>query len=71
MWKAGAGSGIGFATAELFLKNGSKGVVIADVKIDIARQKLESYNQSKILFVETDVSKEEAISAACQVSETL
>jgi NAD(P)-dependent dehydrogenase (short-subunit alcohol dehydrogenase family) len=61
----GGASGIGFATAVLFLEEGAK-VAIADISIDSGKKAVKNLRKLgyDALFVRTDVSKEKDVKSA-------
>jgi NAD(P)-dependent dehydrogenase (short-subunit alcohol dehydrogenase family) len=63
----GGASGIGKATARLFLAEGARGVVIGDMQRDVGESVVHELGP-KALFVECDVSHEEAVSGLVRLA---
>lgn len=59
----GAASGIGEATARLFIEHGAA-VVIADIQDELAHQVVASINSEKVSYRRCDVRDEEQVAAA-------
>jgi len=65
----GAASGIGLALSELLLSFGAKAVVLADLnaeKLTQERDRLEAIHPGKVLGCQTDVTKQESVTAMIQ-----
>lgn len=61
----GGGRGIGFATVDLFLENGAK-VIVADLNVEEARKTFGQYGSERVIFIVTDVTKEDSVETMCK-----
>lgn len=68
---SGGTSGIGLATADIFLKNGWNTVLIGrDTKkgIQVKQQLGETYSPTQVAFIQADISKSSEVEHAKQIT---
>lgn len=56
----GGASGIGLCIAKELIKNGAKGVTLADISTEFGQKAIDELGSDKAFFVKTDVSDEES-----------
>nr|6F9Q_A Chain A, 7S-cis-cis-nepetalactol cyclase [Nepeta racemosa]6F9Q_B Chain B, 7S-cis-cis-nepetalactol cyclase [Nepeta racemosa]6F9Q_C Chain C, 7S-cis-cis-nepetalactol cyclase [Nepeta racemosa]6F9Q_D Chain D, 7S-cis-cis-nepetalactol cyclase [Nepeta racemosa] len=66
----GGASGIGEATARLFVKYGARAVVIADIQSELGRSVAESIGKERCSFVQCDVADEEQVKSMIEWTAT-
>lgn len=56
----GGATGIGLCIAKELIKNGAKGVTLADINKEFGAKAVKELGTERVLFVKTDVSNEES-----------